>query len=209
MPVIPRRLLDAIILGVGKSYHLTMQMTLPPGAAVTLSLSPAFVGLGPRVVWAHYAITISGVTFPTALIGWWHSHRMMVYHWDPFLGSIINQPYYYYVATSTDAPEVIIMSNPTATALTFDVTFWVVEFSTRDTYTEFENVVRGEWMILKALGGQSQADIDSSISRLIDFLKTITPPAPPVPPAPPRREVPKHPTMAEDMGKPIRRLRIP
>jgi len=170
MPLIPPRLRRAITLGKAKFFHLTMQMTLEPGEEVTMEMSPAALGLGPGVVWAQYGMTIAGVTFPDIRIGFWHSHRMMVYHWDPFVESIFNFPYYYNVATSADSPEVIILTNPTDTALTFNITGWIAEFPTKSLWREYVDVTRGEWNLLRELGRLSEEDVAMFVKGLANLM---------------------------------------
>jgi len=157
MPVLPKRLRDAITIGKAKFYAFTLEVTLDPGEKVTMNVSPAMLELGPEVVWVHYCKTLGGVTFPDIRIGFWSSHRMMVYHWNPMVESVFNYPRYYNVATAEDSPEVMIFYNPTDTALTFKMTVWIAEFPSKSAYQEYEEVIRGEWNLLR-MAGRIRAD---------------------------------------------------
>ena len=191
---------------IGVEFAVSLQLTLPPGATLTLAIAPpsgfawitAFMSSSPPVDAA------TGNPVVTPLFYAYVRHSMVRgYIFSLGLQSMNRNPWASAVDLRTADPFIATYVNGTALTITVDQTFAIMEIS-EDNYVKYLKLWDGLYNLERLLGGLSDSDVDN----LLYVLKLLKPPVP-LPAPEISAEVSTKPTMAEDLGKGAKRIVIP
>lgn len=191
---------------LGQQTLLSYQLILPPATTITFQIAPpsgriwiaAIQSMGtPRDVTTNNPVI-------SPLIYIYGRHSMLVSYYPPIaLESFYRTPWGVELDIRVNDPAVSTITNNTALTVIFDITTAAIEI-TEDKYDRYMRLWEGLYNFEMLLGGLKDTDVES----IVWLLKTLRPVVPLPVPAPTQEAV-THPTLHEDLGKPIKRTEIP
>jgi hypothetical protein len=189
----PQPLAIALERGYCRYVHLTMQFTIPPAAggapAVYINLPneeitgiavdfPNFPALNviralvsppyKDYVWRTFALSW-GELYPagTSLdLVITHGQFGMILHADPFIHSLVDEPYPHSLTLMRGRPEILILENTTADSQTIDISLHLMAFPTKDDWDNYQDLLTTP----NVTGG---TDLSSTNQILRNILKEI------------------------------------
>ena len=184
----------------------TTQFTMPPNSTFTYLIVP-----GSGIIWLNVIGSVSpprdaatGNPVISPLIYVYNRHSMIVSALINFgLESEFRSPWAGEIDIKVNDPMVSTLVNGTALTIIVDFTFAIIEIA-EENYDKYMRLWNGLYNLEMLLGGLKDTDIEG----LVWVLKTLRPVVP-LPTPLPAQEVTTHPTLHEDMGRPIRRIEIP
>lgn len=191
---------------LGQQFVASSQIIMPPISTLTYQIAPPS-----GKVWI-LAIRTQGTPrdfftnnpVVSPLLSAYARHSMIVSS-NQALGLESNFlfPWGIEIDLKTTDPLVVTVTNASTLTIIFDAMLAIMEI-TEDKYDQYMRLWNGLYNFEMVLGDLK----DNDIENLVSLLKTLRPVIPlPVPV--PAQETVTHPTLHEDVGRPIKRIEIP